>query len=67
MPSAFSVLCCGWKADLQLYQRSADIALGVLLNVASYATLLTMIAQECGLQAGVFTHTLGDAHLFESY
>ncbi len=52
------------RLDLQLYQRSADIALGVPFNIASYATLLMMIAQECGLQPGIFTHTLGDAHIY---
>ncbi len=52
------------RLDLQLYQRSADIALGVPFNIASYATLLMMIAQECGLEPGIFTHTLGDAHIY---
>lgn len=52
------------RLDLQLYQRSADIALGVPYNIASYSALLTMLAQECGLTPGVFTHTLGDAHIY---
>lgn len=52
------------RLDLQLYQRSADLALGVPFNIASYSTLLMMIAQECGLTPGVFTHTLGDAHIY---
>lgn len=52
------------RLDLQLYQRSADIALGVPFNIASYATLLMMVAQECGLKPGIFTHTLGDAHIY---
>lgn len=52
------------RLDLQLYQRSADIALGVPFNIASYSTLLQMVAQECGLTPGIFTHTLGDAHIY---
>jgi thymidylate synthase len=47
-----------------LYQRSADVALGVPFNIASYALLMTMVAQECDLTPGIFTHTLGDAHLY---
>lgn len=52
------------RLDCQLYQRSADIALGVPFNIASYATLMTMIANECNLVPGIFTHTMGDAHIY---
>jgi len=55
------------RLDLQLYQRSADIALGVPYNIASYATLLMMVAQECNLEPGIFTHTLGDAHIYSNH
>lgn len=50
--------------DLQVYQRSADLALGVPFNLASYALLLMMVAQECALQPRCFIHTLGDAHIY---
>lgn len=52
------------RLDCQLYQRSADIALGVPFNIASYATLMMMVAQECDLEPGIFTHTMGDAHIY---
>lgn len=52
------------RLSLQLYQRSADTFLGVPFNIASYALLLTMVAQVCGLQPGEFIHTTGDTHLY---
>ncbi len=63
----FQFYVANGKLSCQLYQRSADIFLGVPFNIASYALLNLMVAQVCGLEPGEFVHTLGDAHLYSNH
>ena len=66
-PAAASATDCRARLSCQLYQRSADIFLGVPFNIASYALLTLMLAQVCDYQPGEFVHTLGDAHLYSNH
>ena len=63
----FQFYVAGGRLSCQLYQRSGDLFLGVPFNIASYSLLLMMVARTCGLEAGEFVHTFGDAHLYSNH
>ena len=65
--SFFQFYVINGRLDCQLYQRSADLALGVPFNIASYALLLMMVAKECNLKPGFFVHTFGDCHIYDNH
>ena len=67
MSRLFQFYVANGKLSCQLYQRSADIFLGIPFNIASYALLTMMVAQVCDLRVGEFVHTLGDAHIYSNH